>query len=149
MRTDEYGLDKLYVKNESLKAIPQDEDSWSKKYGLSPQNRRLPERFQPGYTMVQRSKEQVCKHLLPVIPVRMLEAWMLVDHEALRNLLKTRVSARDLGLPEKAKQVETYQDPKGTLRQIVRKAYPNQPKQWNRITRALYDDLGFSSAWRD
>jgi len=41
--TDGYGLERLYVTRESLKSILPDEDSWSRKYGLSSQNNWLPE----------------------------------------------------------------------------------------------------------
>src|SRR6266581_1452195 len=36
--TDTYGLERLYLAHESLKSIPQEEDNWCKKYGLSSQN---------------------------------------------------------------------------------------------------------------
>ncbi len=41
--TDTYGLDRLFLAYESLKSIPQDEDRWSQKYGLSSLNGWLPE----------------------------------------------------------------------------------------------------------
>jgi predicted ATPase len=40
---DGYGLERLYVTRESLKSILPDEDSWSRKHGLSSQNNWLPE----------------------------------------------------------------------------------------------------------
>jgi predicted ATPase len=42
LRADEYGLDQLYVTNESLESIPQDKDRWSNKYGLSTENKWVP-----------------------------------------------------------------------------------------------------------
>ncbi len=41
-RTDEQGLERLYVSRESLKAIPRADDNWCKKHGLSTQNNWLP-----------------------------------------------------------------------------------------------------------
>ncbi len=41
-RTDEQGLERLYVTRESLKAIPRGEDDWSKRQGLTTQNNWLP-----------------------------------------------------------------------------------------------------------
>lgn len=41
-RTDEQGLERLYVTRESLKAIPRSDDDWCKKHGLSTQNGWLP-----------------------------------------------------------------------------------------------------------
>src|SRR5205085_10990543 len=42
LHTDEYGLDRMYVTHESLKAIPQHKDNWCQKYNLSFQNGWLP-----------------------------------------------------------------------------------------------------------
>ena len=52
-------------------------------------DRALSERIQPGFDLVSCSNEDVCKHLIPVIPVRMIEAWMLADHNALRAVIET------------------------------------------------------------
>jgi hypothetical protein len=42
-KEDTYGLQRPYVLHESLKSIPQEQDSWCKRYGLSSQNGWLPE----------------------------------------------------------------------------------------------------------
>src|SRR5579859_2854819 len=41
--TDTYGLERLYLTHESLKSIPEDEDKWCQRYGLSSRNNWLPE----------------------------------------------------------------------------------------------------------
>jgi predicted ATPase len=41
-KTDEFGLERLYIRHESLNAIPREQDSWYKKHGLLSQNNRLP-----------------------------------------------------------------------------------------------------------
>lgn len=41
-RTDEQGLERLYVTHESLRAIPRSDDSWIKRHGLSTQSKWLP-----------------------------------------------------------------------------------------------------------
>ena len=41
--TDTYGLERLYLTHESLKSIPEIEDKWCERYGLSFQNKWLPE----------------------------------------------------------------------------------------------------------
>jgi len=97
--------------------------------------------FDPRYELVQRTEGNVCKDLLPIIPVRMVEAWMLADHEKLREVLRTSLATQDLGLHERPRQVELYGDPKETLKQIVQKSYPNQPGRWGRIIGKLYDEL--------
>lgn len=101
----------------------------------------LQERFYPGYELILQCTKSVCKDLLPIIPVYMTEAWMLADHEKLRKFLRTDLSLRNLGLSERAKQVESYRDPKLILNQVVRKVYPNQPQLWSRIMGELYAEL--------
>src|SRR5437867_1272418 len=76
-----------------------------------------------------------------VIQLRMVEAWMLADPEALQRVLRTKASIQTLGLPAKAKQAEADKDPKETINQAIQKAYPNQPHRWNRIRGELYTDL--------
>ena len=86
--------------------------------------------FDPGYELVQRAEGILCKDLLPITPVRMVEAWMLADHEKLREALGTSLATRDLCLHERPRQVETYRDPKETLKQVVQKSFPNHPGRW-------------------
>lgn len=85
-------------------------------------DRALRERIQPGFNRVHSSSENVCKNLIPVIPVQMIEAWMLADPETLREVIGTDISTQNLGLPNKAAQVEFDSDPKRTLREVVQKA---------------------------
>ncbi|HVB26066.1 MAG TPA: DUF4276 family protein [Ktedonobacteraceae bacterium] len=86
------------------------------------------ERFKPGYVLVQ-DQENVCKHLVPIIPIQMTEAWMLVDHMALQVAIGTEMTARDLGLPPKAKLVENDSDPKQTLHLMLQKANAHRPRR--------------------
>jgi len=88
----------------------------------------LLERFKPGYMLVQ-NQENICKHLVPIIPIQMTEAWMLVDHIALQDAIGTVMTARDLGLPPKAKLVENDSDPKQTLHLVLQKANAHRPRR--------------------
>src|SRR5712692_4028151 len=64
--------------------------------------RAFKERFDPGYLLVQQAQEDVCRCVLPLVPVQMTEAWMLADPEALKAALGTSKNAQELGLPLKA-----------------------------------------------
>ena len=79
------------------------------------------QRFNPGFELVQQSRDERCRSLVPVIPVRMIEAWMLADCDVLRNVLGTNLSPQDLGLPARATLVEAITHPKEVLNEIVRK----------------------------
>lgn len=95
------------------------------------------ERFKPGYDQVQISEEYLCKDLIPVIPVRMVEAWMLADPEVLQKVLKTQV---DFNFA-KARYVGSYSNPKDVIDQLIRACYPAYPGLWARIRGELYEKL--------
>jgi hypothetical protein len=82
--------------------------------------RALTERFQPGLLLVEQAG--IDHHLIPLIPVQMIEAWLLADPEALRQVIGTDMSTRDLHLPVQAHQVESDPDPKQTLKDVVQRA---------------------------
>ncbi|MCP2287518.1 hypothetical protein [Nocardia amikacinitolerans] len=58
---------------------------------------------------------------VPVIPVRMTEAWLLLDENAIRRVAGNPRGRTDLGLPVRRK-VESVADPKQLLQQCLVKA---------------------------
>ena len=54
---------------------------------------------------------QVCDKIVPVIPIRMTESWMLADPAALIAVVGTNTSPTDLSLPGNPSQVERIADP--------------------------------------
>lgn len=63
--------------------------------------------------------ERVCNNLVPLIPIRTIEAWMLTDPEALREVIGTRASIESFGLPNHAHEVEAIGNPKARLNQLL------------------------------
>lgn len=98
-------------------------------------------RFEPGNSLVQACTENVCKDILPIIPVRMIEAWMLADMEQFRKALGIKISQQELGLHSRAKHVESYQDPKAVIDRIIQQTYSAKPQHWGRIRGQIYADL--------
>ncbi len=99
-------------------------------------------RIQPGFDLVQKQK-QVCKNLLPIIPIQAIEAWMLADHQLLREEIGTHLSNRNLRIPEKAIQVESIAKPKERLQEIVQRAYAERQRRHRRARlNKLYEPLG-------
>ncbi|HCI82207.1 MAG TPA: hypothetical protein DHW02_21245 [Ktedonobacter sp.] len=102
----------------------------------------LVKRFHPGYTLVQQENGRVCKTLIPIIPVRMVEAWMIADPDALRTALKVTVSLSNVGVPNKAKLVESEREPKKILDQVIQLAYARKPQSArSEIKGKLYERL--------
>ncbi len=99
--------------------------------------------FDAGLQLVHSSHEHVCKNLLPIIPIKMVESWMLADFETLQKVLRTDLNARDLGLPERAKQVETVAKPKQVLEHAMIKAQAQRSRRHLQVDiGVLYEPLG-------
>jgi len=75
----------------------------------------LQNRFEPGQRLVQESENDVCRDLLPIIPIRMTEAWMMTDVEVFQEVVGTDLRAEELGFPARPHQVEAVQDPRHEL----------------------------------
>lgn len=58
---------------------------------------------------------------IPIVPIRMTEAWLLIDETAIRSVAGRPSGKGDLGLPAPA-QVERIADPKALLRDALRLA---------------------------
>ena len=102
----------------------------------------LTKRILPGFHLVQQSKGVACEKLLPIIPIQAIEAWILADHEIFRAEMRTDLTAHELGIPEKAKQVESISKPKLRLNDaIARVNKQRRPNQRIDIS-SLYEPLG-------
>lgn len=87
-------------------------------------------------------EEEYCKHIIPTIPIQMIESWMLADKELLKRLINAKdISDADLGLD---RAPESYADPKSAIENAIRRAMAEQPKKKrNQIGIAdLYEILG-------
>jgi len=88
-------------------------------------SRAFAEKCAPGFERVADARlggERVCAELVAVIPVRMTEAWMLADPEALADVLGGGLTPAQLELPDPPKRVESVHDPKATLHRLMREA---------------------------
>lgn len=59
--------------------------------------------------------------LVPIIPVRMTEAWLLLDETAIRTVAGSPGGTNDLALPKKS-EVERVADPKAVLKTSILRA---------------------------
>lgn len=91
-------------------------------------DRAYAERFYPGYQQVQERQDGVNKMLVPIIPIKMAEAWMLADFEAFRDITGTRKTADQLGFPSRPHEVERL-DAKLIFESAVRNARPGRRRQ--------------------
>ncbi len=87
------------------------------------------ERIQPGFELVRQTKDGVCNHLVAIIPVRMIEAWMLADGQALQKVIGTDLDAESLGIPKQPQQVEAIIQPKQTLVQAIQNGFARRSRR--------------------
>lgn len=92
----------------------------------------------------QQNDSEYCKVIIPIIPIRMMEAWMLADKE----LLKKKINA--LNLPDSTlgieKKPETYSNPKALIEEAIRIANAGKTKRRRYAIgiAELYEDIGLS-----
>lgn len=100
-------------------------------------------KFTPFFNALKdMPEEEYCKHIVPTIPIQMIESWLLADKDLLKQLINAKeISETDLGID---RQPESYADPKSVIEEAIRKAMSNQPKKKrNQIGIAdLYELLG-------
>lgn len=81
---------------------------------------RLNYNFVPARNAVaSQDSKSICKQITPVIPVRMIEAWMLADKEQFRIEVGTTLSYHDLGIDGDPEQMA---DPKNKISLAIKKA---------------------------
>ncbi|MCC7207171.1 MAG: DUF4276 family protein [Anaerolineae bacterium] len=80
------------------------------------------DRFRPGQDAIRADPKGLNTNLLPIIPVRTTDAWLLVDFEAFRAVVGTPLRPDDLGFPDQPRQVERIRDPKAALRDAVQRS---------------------------
>lgn len=67
------------------------------------------------------TKGVITQTMVGVIPVRMTEAWLLIDEQAIRTASGNRSGRQAINLPP-TRSLETLPDPKQTLQQLLRDA---------------------------
>ncbi len=86
----------------------------------------------------------ICKIIIPTIPVQMIESWMLADTSLLKSLIDaTKKSDHDLGID---KQPENYSDPKAAISNAISIVMKDKPKRRRDqvVISDLYETLGNS-----
>lgn len=102
---------------------------------------RLQDKFVPAQQALDREKDSIiCKTLVPIIPIRMIEAWMLADTTLLKNEMGTSLSDMELGL---YRAPESIADPKAIIEAAISTSMLHRPRKRRILTIAdLYGILG-------
>jgi hypothetical protein len=109
--------------------------------------RALAERITPCMTRIDQEQFARAFAIVPVIPVRMTEAWALADPTALQAVLGTTRSPTDLGLPDHIlRSLETLAEPKTLLKEVMQRSGAQQGRRREPpIPRGLADRIDLAN----
>lgn len=98
-------------------------------------------KFKPAMDAISNMENEAYRNIVPVVPVQMIEAWMLADMELLKEQIGTNMSNHDLGLN---RAPESITDPKFVIDETIRLARASLPKRWRwELKRTeLYQPIG-------
>jgi hypothetical protein len=99
-------------------------------------------RINPALSGVVNERNNICKVLVPLVPIYMTEAWILADVDLLISEIGTGKTVTELGLN---KDPESVADPKGLIEDAIRIAFADTTRrQRKRIIKIdeLYQLIG-------
>jgi hypothetical protein len=115
--------------------------------GDNDSRRALAERISPSIARIEQAQFAGAFAIVPVIPVRMTEAWALADAKALQSVLGTTLAPSDLGLTDHIlRSLETIADPKAVLREVMQRsgAQKGRRREYS-IPRGLADRIDLAN----
>lgn len=101
----------------------------------------LKEKFIPLFESIKSNDKLICKEIIPVIPVQMIESWMLADIGLFLDEISTYKTKTELGLNGNP---ETFTNPKNKIKealQIINKEKPKKRRKDLQIS-DLYQIIG-------
>lgn len=100
-------------------------------------------KIEPLLEKIQSHNNNVCKLIVPVIPIRMSEAWMLADKNLLKQEIYTKKGDQELGINN---HPESFANPKQIIENAIRIAQQDKPRRQRHNVRIgeLYQPLGES-----
>ncbi|MBC8091750.1 MAG: DUF4276 family protein [Pseudonocardia sp.] len=81
----------------------------------------------------------ICNQVVPIVPVRMTEAWLLLDEAAIRTVAGNPQGTSPLALPGRH-EVERVADPKQTLREALSRAANVTGRRRERLVRRFSEN---------
>ena len=83
-------------------------------------------KINPALSKIKNTTENLCDVIVPVVPVQMIESWMLADKELFKKEIGTDKTDNDLGI---YKNPELYADPKEVIKNAIRIANQERGKR--------------------
>jgi len=86
----------------------------------------LNEKFIPLFENIKLNDELMCKEIVPVIPIYMIESWMLADIDLFLYEISTNKTKSELGLNGNP---ETFTNPKNKIKEALHIINQEKPKK--------------------
>ncbi|WP_374460166.1 DUF4276 family protein [Chryseobacterium taeanense] len=86
----------------------------------------LNEKFTPLFEIIKLNDELICKEIVPVIPVHMIESWMLADIDLFLDEISTAKTKTELGLNGNP---ESFTNPKNRIKDALQIINQEKPKK--------------------
>ncbi len=97
-------------------------------------------KINPAFEAVENSEQEICKVLVPLVPVQMTEAWILADTALFKEEIGTEKSDNELGIHHSPEHIK---DPKQAIKDAIRIALEHFPQRRRRLNIAeLYLPIG-------
>lgn len=84
------------------------------------------EKFNPLIHEIKLVNDQICKEIIPIIPVHMIEAWMLADIDLFLDLISSNKNKLELKLNGNP---ESFTDPKDKIKKALQIINQERPKK--------------------
>ncbi|WP_373516990.1 DUF4276 family protein [Pricia sp.] len=86
-------------------------------------------KIKPAIESIANSEIDICKNIIPIVPIKMTESWLLADQECFKDEIGTSNSFADLGID---RPPENLSDPKNTISEAIRIAFEDKPARRKR-----------------
>ena len=96
-------------------------------------------KINPAIEKIVNSNDELCKEIVPVVPVVMSEAWMLADEKLFLEEIGSSATFKELGIP---KAPEKIADPKTVIRSVIQFVFSKHPKRKKPRISELYSPIG-------
>jgi len=74
-------------------------------------------KINPALKALENCNDDICKNIVPIVPIQMTESWMLADKNLFKKEIGTNKNDNDLGI---YKRPEEYADPKEIIKSAIR-----------------------------
>ncbi|HBV15130.1 DUF4276 family protein [Chryseobacterium carnipullorum] len=89
-------------------------------------SRVLQNKYSPLIQSIESNNDVICKEIVPIIPVYMIEAWMLADTDLLLDEISTNKTKAELGINGNP---ESFTNPKNKIKEALQIINQQKPKK--------------------